>query len=109
MAQWPRASKSTLMFSLPLCLSTSLLGLQAGAAINTDHLGVHVAVGQQLDGERCELLGGGQARREQHVALELLLELVALNAFAVDGRVDESGGDRIHPDPDGSEIAGHGQ
>jgi hypothetical protein len=32
-----------------------LFGLQAGAGVDADRLGVHVGVGQQLDGQRGEL------------------------------------------------------
>src|ERR687897_1282844 len=85
------------------------LGLHAHATVDADDLGVHVAVAEQLDGHARELVGGAEALGEEHVALELLLELLAGLALAVDRRVDEAGRDAVHPDSDRGQVAGDRQ
>ncbi|MDT3441528.1 hypothetical protein QOZ89_18270 [Pseudofrankia sp. BMG5.37] len=72
-----------------------LLGLEAGAGVDADDLGVQVAVGEQLDGQGGELVRGAEAVREEDVALQLVLERSGARAFAVDRGVDEPGGDAL--------------
>ena len=52
----------------------TLLRGHPDAAVDPDHLGVHVAVGEQLDGQRGELVGRAEALREEHALAELRLE-----------------------------------
>src|SRR5581483_7356739 len=75
--------------------SDVLLRLHADAAVDTDRLRVHVAVRDQLDGERRELVRRAQPVREQDTGLEALLELLRALTLPVDGRVDESGRDGV--------------
>src|SRR5690606_28831526 len=85
------------------------LRLHAHAAVEPDDLCVHVAVAQQLDGQRGELLGDAEALGEQHVLLQLLLEGLRGLALAVDRRVDQAGGDAVDPHADGGQVAGDGE
>ena len=60
---------------VPCCVGRRLLfRLHPDAGVDADRLGVHVAVGQQLDGQRGELGGVARAVREQHVLGQLGLE-----------------------------------
>src|SRR4030095_2483621 len=78
----PRAPSSSR--SSHVTVTERSLRLHADATVAPDDLGVHVAVAQQLDRHRGELVGAAQALGEQHVALEAFLELLAAGAGAVD-------------------------
>src|SRR5690606_5013986 len=81
--RWPTGA-------VPRPATDGSLRLEAETAVDADGLGVHVVVGDELEGHRRELVGGAEALREQHVALEVLLEGLRLVALAVDRGVDEA-------------------
>ena len=60
----------------PSCGKPGLLGRHPDAGVEADRLGVEVAVGQQLDRQRRELVRAAQALREEDDRAERRLELL---------------------------------
>src|SRR5947209_15909889 len=82
--------------ALGICLTGSLsLRLQPRAAVDAQHFGVHVGVGEQLDDHRRELLGPAEPLREEHIALERVLERLRRRALTVDRGVEQPGRDTV--------------
>src|SRR6516165_7339450 len=89
--------------------ASGLLGLEPDAAVEADDLGVHVVVLDQRPDQVRELGRGAHPLGEDHRRGHPGLELLAARATAVDGRVDDAGGDGVHPHPDRGEVAGRGK
>ena len=86
------------MYSVKKYLTTRgivLFRLHPDAGVETNRLGIHVTVREQLDGQRRELAAIAESLGEQDSGTEACFELIGRFARAVDGRVDESGQDAV--------------
>src|ERR1022692_1766803 len=88
------------------CAIATSLGLEPDAAVEADHLGVHVVVLDQGPHQMAELGCGSHPPGEDDRRGQPGLELVASRTRPVDRRIDDARTDGVHPDADGGQVPG---